>query len=86
MTTAQTVQSEGSALASTMPLYGFGCVLGTAWEKTATTAEHWADRISVETYQRQQQVFHQLIVEVRQPCSTNRGSPAPWLAGQGRVA
>lgn len=82
MTAAESVQGEAPPLAGAVSFHSFGCVLGTAWKKAATAAEHRADRISVEAYQRKQHWFHRIMVEMKWPCSTNPGFPAPWLAGQ----
>jgi hypothetical protein len=65
MTAAQSVQARQTPLCRRHTFDRFCCVLGTTGEKTAAAAEHRADRISVEGYQRQQQLFHRLIVEVK---------------------
>jgi hypothetical protein len=76
------VQGKARALDGAIFFHSFGCVLGATREKTATAAQHWADRVSVEAYQRKQHVFHRIIVEMKWLCSTSPGFPAPWLAGR----
>lgn len=86
MTAAQSVQGQTYSFDGAILRDGVCCVLGTAGEKAATAAKHGADRVSVKGYQRQQQVFHRLIVEVRSPCSTRHGFPAPLRADQELMA
>ena len=82
MTARQSVHSQACSLAGTVFLHRFFSVLGTAGKKAAATAEQRTDRVSVKAQERQQQVFHWLIVEVSLLCSTNPGFLSPWLAGQ----
>ncbi len=82
MATEQSVQGEARALDGAIFFHSFSCVLGTTREKTATAAQHWADRESVEAYQRKQHLFHRIIVEMKWLCSTSLVFPAPGLAGQ----
>lgn len=82
MAAEQSVQGEARAFDGAIFFHSFGCVRGTTREKTATAAQHWTDRVSVETYQRKQHLFHRIIVGMQWLCSTSPGFPAPGLSGQ----
>lgn len=71
MTAENPLQGKARSLANAIFFNGFRRVLRTAGKETATTPEKGAYRVAVKAYQREQQVFHEPIIEVRSSCSAD---------------